>query len=187
LSVRGGTDTVPFVRSVEVAGRILIATVFIGALSSKVASRAAFESFTQSLRQMVMMAQAAARPAALASVALEGLTAALLLVPVLSTAVAGFGLALVLLIVFTIAIWRSLARGDRTPCRCFGASDTPLGPGHIGRNLALMAVAGSGLVAALIGGRLDPAPALVGATVGLVLGVCVVMWDDLVMLARPMR
>lgn len=50
--------------------------------------------------------------------------------------------ALVLLVAFTVLIVRLLRAGRRPPCACFGAwSAKPLGPGHVGRNAALIVVA----------------------------------------------
>jgi hypothetical protein len=42
---------------------------------------------------------------------------------------------------------RVVARGDRVPCGCFGASTTPIGRAHIWRNGLLAAAAATGLVA----------------------------------------
>jgi uncharacterized membrane protein YphA (DoxX/SURF4 family) len=56
--------------------------------------------------------------------------------------------ALAVLVAFTMLIVRRLAEGAHPPCACFGAwSAKPLGPGHVARNLALMALA----VLALLG------------------------------------
>lgn len=46
------------------------------------------------------------------------------------------------LVVFTALIVLRLAQGRRPACACFGAwSATPIGPGHVIRNLVLLAVA----------------------------------------------
>ena len=56
-------------------------------------------------------------------------------------------LAAALLAVFTGLIVVRLAQGRRPPCACFGAwSAKPLGPGHVVRNVVLIALA---IVAAL--------------------------------------
>lgn len=50
--------------------------------------------------------------------------------------------ALLLLVVFTVLILHKLRRGEHPPCACFGAwSATPIGWGHVARNVALMALA----------------------------------------------
>jgi uncharacterized membrane protein YphA (DoxX/SURF4 family) len=65
---------------------------------------------------------------------------AVLVVQVARTAAAL--VALVVLAVFTGLIVRRLARGEHPPCACFGAwSATPLGAGHVARNVALMLLA----------------------------------------------
>lgn len=47
--------------------------------------------------------------------------------------------ALVMLIVFTAVLVRTLARHDRTPCNCFGTrSRAPVGPIHLVRNAVLI-------------------------------------------------
>ena len=70
----------------------------------------------------------------------ELLTAAL--VAVRPTARLGAAVALVLLMAFTTVIVRTLRQGRRPACRCFGvASDRPIGPELIVRNIALAALA----------------------------------------------
>jgi uncharacterized membrane protein YphA (DoxX/SURF4 family) len=55
--------------------------------------------------------------------------------------------ALVILVVFTTLLAIRLREGKRPPCACFGAwSAKPLGPGHLARNAALIAVAGIALI-----------------------------------------
>lgn len=67
----------------------------------------------------------------------EALAGALLLP--LATRALGALLALALLLMFTAAIAINVARGrDRIDCGCGGSEYTPLGPGLILRNLALM-------------------------------------------------
>ena len=47
-----------------------------------------------------------------------------------------------LLVVFTVLIVVRLSQGRRPPCACFGAwSATPIGPGHVARNVLLLALA----------------------------------------------
>jgi hypothetical protein len=58
------------------------------------------------------------------------------------------GAALVLLVAFTALIGRRLAEGSRPRCACFGSwSRKPLGPGHVVRNVALMILAVTVVVA----------------------------------------
>jgi uncharacterized membrane protein YphA (DoxX/SURF4 family) len=55
--------------------------------------------------------------------------------------------ALVTLVVFTAVVWRTLHRGERPPCACFGAwSASPLGWSHVARNVAFAVLAGVSLL-----------------------------------------
>lgn len=72
----------------------------------------------------------------------EIIAAVALILPLRTVMMAGAALALVLLVAFTVVIWRTLAAGRRPPCHCFGArSNAPLGPDAIVRNAALAALA----------------------------------------------
>jgi hypothetical protein len=171
----------------DVTCRALLGAVFVGALIGKVAGRGAFAAFTASLRRMDVLPAKVVVPAAGATVAAEALVALLVLIPTRGTGAAGCALAAVVLAVFTAAVVRSLRRGNRAPCRCFGASSQPLGPRHVVRNVGLVAVALLGLAATLTAGRVEVAPAVVAGTVGLVLGVLVAVFDDILALVRPAR
>lgn len=71
---------------------------------------------------------------------IELATAVLLLTTI--TAAVGAALALVLMLVFSAAIARSLARGEAPDCHCFGALHSePAGPRTLIRNLLLAALA----------------------------------------------
>jgi hypothetical protein len=174
------------VRYVEVVARLLIATMFVVAVAGKVAPRSAFPAFARSLGQMGVLPQAAVMPVARAVVAGEAVTVVSLLIPVPAAGAVGFVMAIVLLAGFITGITVSLRRGNRTPCRCFGATTTPLGPLHIVRSVLLIAVCGLGLAGVLSGGRLTLGYTLVCATLGLLSGVLVAMLDDIAVLLRPM-
>ena len=141
-------------RAVEVACRLLIAAVFVAALAGKASSRLAYSGFVRSLREMAVLPADAVRTAALLSVLTEALVVVLMLTPFRLAAMAGFVVAAGLLAVFTMVIARSLRRGDRTPCRCFGVATTPLGREHIVRNIGLIAVCAVGAASTLSGGQL---------------------------------
>lgn len=50
--------------------------------------------------------------------------------------------AIVILVAFTALIVGRLAQGRRPPCACFGAwSAKPIGPSHVARNVAMIALA----------------------------------------------
>jgi len=175
------------VRYVEIAARLLIGVVFVIALAGKVNGAAAYREFVLSLRRMDVLPVALASRAAPGSLVAEGLIILLLAVPLRAAAVAGFALAAGLLTVFAVAIAVSLRRGNRAPCRCFGASSAPLGPGHIARNAVLVAVALVGLLAALRPGAASVAGGVVAAFAGLVAGLVVTMYDDIAALWSPPR
>ncbi|WP_426512239.1 MauE/DoxX family redox-associated membrane protein [Dactylosporangium sp. McL0621] len=164
---------------VEVAARLLVATVFAVALAGKVGSGRAYRAFVDSLLQMRVVPVRAARPAAAASVAAEVAVVALLLVPLRWAAVGGFVVAAGLLTVFAVAIAISLRGGNRAPCRCFGASATPLGRRHIVRNSVLVVIALAGLAAAAGGSAVAVPGAIVAGGAGLVFGIVVTAYDDI--------
>ncbi|GAB3151882.1 MauE/DoxX family redox-associated membrane protein [Microbispora hainanensis] len=123
--------------------RLLTGIVFLMSAVSKLRGRAAYEEFTAATRVLVRLP---ARPVAALVVTAEAAVAPLLAWP--PTVLAGFCLALGLLVAFTVAIAVALRRGRRVPCRCFGASAVPVGPGHLARNAVLLAAAMAGAVQA---------------------------------------
>jgi hypothetical protein len=175
------------VRYLEVVCRALLASVFVVAVVNKVASRAAWLDFVRSLRELRQLPEAVVRPAAVATVTVEALVAVLLLVPVRTAGILGFALAAGLLGAFTVVIGRALARGNRAPCRCFGASSTPLGRPHVVRNLTLICVALLGLAGLSAGAAIDPGYAVLAGITGLVLGILTTAAEDIVALFTPVR
>ena len=175
----------PIVQYLQVACRLLLASVFVVAVFSKISEKTAWLAFVQSLRQLRQVPDAVVRAAALATVAIEMLVAVLLLVPVPAAGAFGFALAACLLLAFTIAIGLALLRGNRVPCRCFGASSTPLGLPHVTRNLVLICVATLGLIGASAAGTLDVAYAALAGASGLIVGILVTALEDVVALFKP--
>ncbi|WP_329101873.1 hypothetical protein OG792_22260 [Micromonospora sp. NBC_01699] len=162
--------------------RVLIGVVFAVAVAGKLWKPTAFAGFVSSVRAMGVLPPALARPAATAVVAAE-LTIVLAVVgPARGAGILGFGLAAALLIALTAGIAMSLARGSRAPCRCFGRSETPLGVRHVGRNIALVAVAFVGLLASLSSTPVELGFAVTVAVAGAVVGSLVVMLDDIITL-----
>ncbi|MBE3008899.1 methylamine utilization protein MauE [Microbispora sp. NEAU-D428] len=123
--------------------RLLTGIVFLTSAVSKLRGRAAYEEFTVATRAL---ARLPARPVAALVVAAEIAVAPLLAWP--PTVLAGFCVALGLLLAFTVAIVVALRRGRRVPCRCFGASAVPVGPGHLARNAVLIVAAAAGAIQA---------------------------------------
>ncbi|MFE3315054.1 MauE/DoxX family redox-associated membrane protein, partial [Embleya sp. NPDC059213] len=96
----------------------------------------------------------------------------------------GFAVAGVLLAGFTAAVGAALRRGRRSSCRCFGASDAPLGPRHLVRNGILLAASIAGLSATGLASPTDLPPALAGSAVAVVAGLLgallLISLDDIV-------
>ncbi len=112
------------------------------------------------------------RPGALALPAVELATAALLVPD--ATVRWGAGLALALLVGFSAVVGRSLRRGERPDCNCFGAvASAPVGPRTLFRNAglgsvaAILVVGGPGASLASIGGADAATVAVVAAGVAL--------------------
>ncbi|GIH45143.1 Methylamine utilisation protein MauE [Microbispora rosea] len=127
--------------------RLLTGIVFLMSAVSKLRGRAAYEEFTAATRALVRLPS---RPVAALVVAAE-----IAVAPLLAwrpTVLAGFCVALGLLVAFTAAIVVALRRGRRVSCRCFGASAVPVGAGHLARNAVLIVAAAAGAVQAGAGG-----------------------------------
>jgi hypothetical protein len=134
---------------VEFGCRVLLGGVFAVSAGGKGYSRTAFAEFTAATARLTGARAARARQLAVAVVVAEVAIVLALFVPTL--ALWGFTAGIGLLAVFTAAIVRSLRRGQRAPCRCFGASHTPLGTHHVARNAVLAAFGGLGIVAGVSG------------------------------------
>jgi hypothetical protein len=76
-------------------------------------------------------------------------------------------------------------RKQSIPCRCFGASTTPLSLRHIVRNAVLIAIAVLGAVATIGSAAAQLPVAIMAGVVGAVLGMLVAAMDDLMALVRP--
>jgi methylamine utilization protein MauE len=98
----------------------------------------------------------------------------------------GLGLAMFLLAGFGVGIGAAVRRGVRTSCRCFGASSIPLGKQHLVRNVFLIVVAATGLVAGT-GGHGSTVGMAIAAGTALVAAVLVVRLDDLLDLFTPTK
>lgn len=169
---------------VEIAGRLLLLTVFGLALAGKISSRSGWNEFVESIRAMAVIDRARAPMAAVATVAAEAGVVVLAVIPVRRAGSAAFVLAAGLLGCLTVAVAKVVRRGAAVPCRCFGASQTPLGLPHVVRNLILVATALLGLAGSLVNGHFDLAFCAVVAVFGAGLGLVMARWDDLVFLLR---
>ena len=142
---------------VLLALRLLLALVLAAAGAAKLADRPG----TRAAVTGFGVPDAVATPIAAVLPWLE-LAAAVLLVPSATARVGAAG-ALALMLAFSAAIARSIARGEAPECHCFGALHSePAGPRTLVRNLALALVAG----AALVGGPGTSATAWIGSLSG---------------------
>lgn len=169
--------------------RCLLGVVFLAAVTTKVRGATAFGRFADSLVPFAAVTYRWRRPVAVGVVVAEAAVPVLLAVPAWTQV--GFGWAVLVLAAFTTAIVRSLRRGIRAPCHCFGPSARPLGSGHVTRNVALGLAGLVGAVATPSAAPTGPTPAavLAAAALGLALAVPVLWLDDLVDLfsVRPSR
>jgi hypothetical protein len=124
------------------ACRVALITVFGVSAATKLRGPGAF---LDSLRDMRVLPGATVRPIGITVVAAELAVPILLALPWQATEPVGYCLAIALLAAFAVVIVRSVRRGDRTPCRCFGRSSTPPGREHVTRNALLIALAVIGL------------------------------------------
>ena len=167
---------------VALAVRVLIGVVFLVSGGTKVREP---REFARSVRGLGLVPSSWAGRVALAVTALELAVPVLLAVP--AAVPVGFGLAGVLLLAFTAAIGVALRRGTTAPCRCFGASQLPLGRRQLTRNVLLLVV----LAAAAPGAGAasgDLRGAAIAVPAGLVCALLVVFFDELAELfAGPVR
>lgn len=169
-----------------VATTIVVWLVFAGAVVGKLRSRARLREFRQSLVATGLVPRRWATGAATTVLAAETATLALLLLP--GTTPVGFALATVVMAGFSTGVWLVVRRGVRADCRCFGGAGGPLNRLHLGRNLALLGVSLTGLVASL--NTLAPtdlrSPALLPVAVAAaVVAVLLIRVEDVAALARP--
>ena len=115
--------------------------------------------------------------------AAETTTLALLLL----TTPVGFALATMVMVGFSAGVWLVMRRGVRAACRCFGGAGGPLSRIHLGRNLTLLGVSLTGLVASLSTPALDlRSPVLLPVVVAAaVVAVLLIRVEDVAALARP--
>jgi hypothetical protein len=156
----------------------LIGWVFLASAVSKLRH---FGEFSGSLPALAPVRPGLVRPLAAAVVTAEAAVPVLLLLPRVMPY--GFALAGGLLAAFTAAIAAALKHGRRAPCRCFGASGTPLGARHLLRNAILLITVVAG---GLARGAAPPTAGLAVAVAGGLLGaILIVAFDDIAyLLAR---
>ncbi|GIJ59601.1 methylamine utilization protein MauE [Virgisporangium aurantiacum] len=168
-------------------GRCLIGVVFLFSAWGKRPGAGRFRQFSDSLAAMRVLPTRFVRPVATVVVGAETAVVLLLLPqPLRPLAVAGFALAIVLLLGFAVSIGLVLRRGVQASCRCFGGSGAaPFRRHHIVRNLVLVTAAGAGLVAALAEPAITWEAVALGGGPAVVLALLTTRLDDVVELFAP--
>lgn len=165
---------------VAVAARALVFVVFLSAISGKARNREAFASFVDSLRGLPFLPARQRQLAAIATVVAEACIVALVLLP--TTAVAGLGLAGVVIASFTAVMVRATRHGAHVTCRCFGVASDAWGRPQLIRNGLLAAAAAIGLVAqrsAAEMGRASGAILVAAVASAAVGGLALARWEDI--------
>jgi hypothetical protein len=153
----------------------LIGLVFLASAVSKLRY---YGEFRRSLPVLAPIRPGLLQPLAVVVVASEAAVPILLVIPPAMSW--GFGLSCGLLCSFSAAIASALKRGRHTPCRCFGASSTPLGAGHLVRNTILLITAVAGGLAPKV--YSPPAGMAVAVAAGFFAAILIVALDDIVYL-----
>ncbi|WP_440085354.1 MauE/DoxX family redox-associated membrane protein [Streptosporangium sp. LJ11] len=169
--------------------RLLVGVVLVVSAVGKVRSRDAYASFRAAAGELAprlpLVPRALVPPAVVA-----GELAAAVLLAVPSTAGAGFVIAMVLLAAFTVAIATAVRLRRHVVCNCFGPSSTPVGPGRLVHNGALLVASLAGVVlsfgTASASVALEPAGVAAAAVTGLAGAALVLLADDITELFRPL-
>lgn len=163
------------------ACRMLIGIVFAASAFSKLRSKTEYRAFARWLGQLPLPGPLRGAPAA-AAVAVTETAIVVLLIPA-ATAAAGLVLSAVTLAAFGAGTLVTVRRGPAIPCRCFGASQSPMSTWHVARDLLLALLAAAAAVAAS-----TPAPAPGGIALALAVAVTAavptVLFDDLLSIFR---
>ncbi|MEU1883637.1 MauE/DoxX family redox-associated membrane protein [Streptosporangium sp. NPDC020072] len=160
--------------------RLSLALVFLAAVAGKLRGRGDLARFRAAVGEFGVAPRWSSAVSG-AVIAGELVSTSLMLID--ATAPVGLGLAAMLLAAFTGAIGSAVRRGATTSCRCFGASDQPLGVRHVVRNVILLSVAAAGMAGTLLAsGGLDVTAMLLSGFVAVVLATLVIAYDDLVAL-----
>jgi hypothetical protein len=116
---------------------VIVGVAFLVAGASKIVAREAWPAQARDLGAPAIVVPVLP----VVEIVLGALLTAQVAVPVVGA------LTLVLLAAFTALIGLRLAQGRRPACACFGAwSSSPIGAGHVIRNVALMALAVTAVV-----------------------------------------
>ncbi|WSA51820.1 hypothetical protein OIE67_48620 [Nonomuraea fuscirosea] len=170
---------------VVVWGRLLVLGIFLVSLAGKVRGRQAFREFLMATGTLLAVERRWARW--LGSLAVVAEVGIVVLVAVPGTVAVGFALAAVTLGGFGYALVRAMGRGKGASCRCFGASEKPVGRHHVIRNVVLIGVALVAMGATFAGtsGGVELPGVVIAAVAAAVCVLVVVRLDDIAELFRP--
>ena len=90
-----------------------------------------------------------------------------------------FGLAILLLLIFSLALLSALRRGIETPCNCFGAGNKPLTYYDMGRNAGFILLAAAGLGMAGATGAVPTLAFIEHLFIFIIAAVFVLLWTNL--------
>jgi len=162
--------------ALDVGCRAALVVVFVLAVASKIRGRRSFDEFVRALGGFGFPAPLVGAPMAALVILCEALAVASLI----AWPVVGYPAAAALLVGFTAVIAAVLARGATVRCRCFGATDAPVGAAHLVRNTVLLGLAAAGGCARLFDSSASaPATLAVVATAGALAGFLASRLDDL--------
>ncbi len=165
-----------------VACWMLLGVVFTAALIGKLREPDPVRRLAGSLAGLVPggLRTAAATGVILVEIVVVGALLVAVATPWVARAAAA--LAAAVMTVFAAGVAVSRRRGLATRCRCFGASDSPLGRRHLVRNsfILIFAAAGAALPAPPHLQALAPVPALLACAAGALAGLMIVQLDAIV-------
>ena len=183
---------------VALAVLTLGAWVFAVSAGSKLRGRRAYRGYRAGLRETGLIPERALPAIAALLAGAEALIAADLAVLAVVTSVAGerdvlpaaqgaLAGAAALTAVLAAGVALTAHSGARARCACFGArAGRPLGRAHLARNVGLLAILVTGLVAdPLAHGHAVPAASALAAATGSLAALVVIRWEDLADLFAP--
>jgi hypothetical protein len=162
--------------------RCVMAITFGFSVFSKIKNGDAFRDFAAWLGGVPPVSRRTQLPVAAILVAGELVVTGAVIAP--ETVRWGLMLAALLLTVFAVGIYAALRRGVRAPCRCFGASTTPLGGSQIVRNALLVLVAVTGAIAQGSHSAVTVPGVIISLATAALLVVPVIFYDDLAFLLQ---
>ena len=120
--------------------RVTIGLIFAYSFLAKVRD---VNQFTRTITNFKLLPDQLSQPAA-ALLLIGELTVVILIIAGGQLLPVAFGLAILLLLVFTVALAWTLARRIQTPCNCFGASGQPVTAYDLWRNVSFILCAAGG-------------------------------------------